>query len=846
MAMTTQAPDPREFKTSDDAFAYPIPTVRRMEQQLRSTMTENRDKLRNLVGTSYRELLGTADRIIEMDGQMREAETLLGEVGRKCNARAVERIAANHARIVRAQRERGGREKGIASQVKVLENCLAAAVRVVKGGRSPLLAAELVVLARLLHGSVAKTQQQQQGGGDGIVLFPLLDTLRSRLTGLRKRLLGYIDRKLANAEAEKTALVEALAAFSLATTSTPTDVLKHFLNVRGEALADALELQTEEGAHKALTVLLSTLKDAKAVFPKRLSEILGRLQAEPLMKVDAVRKTEELALDVHERWIADDVRNFSPWLRHDQLKGDAATRIVASWAVEAKKRLVQGLKTLLGGMDDARKVIKVRKQFIGRVLAADRQLPGLEATSFFEDLRTCFIDGLRKVAADAANELTSVIATALKDESVEEDKKSATDLWDPSVVAMDLSRGAVDFRNAIVNCNYGHDRSLQTLDNSLGQWAARMSGLAATIKVMREDRWDDDLELDIEDDLDLDSPPQDLLSRSDPETLNSQLREQSNLALSSVYEQLSSAVSDNAPDHSSRDLTFLLRLLRQVLQHAHSSAASSPTAFPVTPPPSALLDMLHERLAAQITSQAASNAKRQTGGYSPFSHNVPPALMLWEGTAPALPVQPSVSCFRFLHDTCKAMKSKGGDLWTPPAAAALKKRLRVIAVDAAQQLLLTKVNGKEEKNGTPKSPASSNEQETKEDEQSIGKDDDESEGTAKQEPSAAAAAETTNTDTATESETRDRNRDVLIQTLYDLLYLSKLTSLSAGPAPHATNGSSTDAAAATTTTTTAAYETVIQELKTRTSLDGGAVDRLAKSVGEYYKRTYLLFGLLAA
>jgi len=49
-AMTTQAPDPRGFKSWEDAFQYPIPTVRGFEQQLRSNASEDREKLRTLVG----------------------------------------------------------------------------------------------------------------------------------------------------------------------------------------------------------------------------------------------------------------------------------------------------------------------------------------------------------------------------------------------------------------------------------------------------------------------------------------------------------------------------------------------------------------------------------------------------------------------------------------------------------------------------------------------------------------------------------------------------------------------------------------------------------------------------
>jgi len=52
--MTSKDPDPRTFDTWEDAFQYPIPAVRKFEQQLRQHAEENHQKLRNLVGYVFR------------------------------------------------------------------------------------------------------------------------------------------------------------------------------------------------------------------------------------------------------------------------------------------------------------------------------------------------------------------------------------------------------------------------------------------------------------------------------------------------------------------------------------------------------------------------------------------------------------------------------------------------------------------------------------------------------------------------------------------------------------------------------------------------------------------------
>ena len=48
--MAPDAPDPHNFKSWQDAFQYPIPTVRRVEQELRRDIASNKEKLRALVG----------------------------------------------------------------------------------------------------------------------------------------------------------------------------------------------------------------------------------------------------------------------------------------------------------------------------------------------------------------------------------------------------------------------------------------------------------------------------------------------------------------------------------------------------------------------------------------------------------------------------------------------------------------------------------------------------------------------------------------------------------------------------------------------------------------------------
>ena len=117
-----EGPDPRLFASWEEAFKYPIASVRGMERQLRNDTETNKERLRTLVGyvaahrvdlaslqsaladtdckdsTSYRDLLGTAESIVEMDKDILEVERLLGKVAIKCNVRAIDRKVTNVAR----------------------------------------------------------------------------------------------------------------------------------------------------------------------------------------------------------------------------------------------------------------------------------------------------------------------------------------------------------------------------------------------------------------------------------------------------------------------------------------------------------------------------------------------------------------------------------------------------------------------------------------------------------------------------------------------------------------------------------------------------------------------------
>ncbi|KAG9964652.1 hypothetical protein KCU61_g2681, partial [Aureobasidium melanogenum] len=780
---TNQAPNPREFKSWEDAFQFPVPVVRRLEQQLRSNINENKDKLRSLVGNSYRDLLSTAERIVDMDQQIHSVDTRLGEIGQKCNARAIERIAANQQRTANAQKHRNYARNALASNIALLQRCMTQALQLTKRGNFALRAAKLLVIARLLFSSAAKSPDPPA----------LLDNLKSKLTSLRRKLLSHIDKRLASATLEKSILVDTLAAYSLATTSTPTDVLNHFLHVRASSLGEMVESPTQTGLHNALGLLITTIKEVQVIFPKQLSTLLGRLQDEPLLQDSAIKDMPELNLDIYEPWISDDVRNFTPWLRHDQLQPSAAATVLKKWVAKARSLLLQGLNQLLDGTHDISVIITLRKEFITRSLSADRKLPGLDPSDFFEELRASFNRRLRALVVASANVDNDIVGPYLRGEHIQSiiNPGPAADLWDPSNLEIDPGRGSITFRNLINNAAQGKDASLQSLVQSFNSWSSGLATWSTTIKAMRDDRWNDDLDLDIEDDFEIDSP-QDLLAREDPDELQKLLASEKAKSLKNAYESIQSYVEEEGRTVRS------LRLLREL---AHQASLGE-TQLSASKPPPSLVQKLHVMLAEQVLEKSQGQNKATAKLFVPRPHTA-----LWEGSPP-LPVQPSPTCFRYLHEMCRAMKDVGGDLWTPPAVSLLKNRLQKTVLKSLNDNLLNTSNTNGAATTTDSPNGDSEVISAEKIEGDLTKNEDE-------------------TATTTLSNPADQRGPKLIQAIFDLLYLEKILSVSKP------------------STKTPGFDDAIEDIRPKSGLEDASLERLRKSSGDYYKRTYLLFGLLA-
>jgi hypothetical protein len=157
---------------------------------------------------------------------------------------------------------------------------------------SYLLIAKVLVIARLLHKALSQATNKP----------PIVDELWERLLSVRRKLLRRIDKRLSNTSGETASLVESMCAYALATSSTPTDVLHHFLKMRLDRMNSELKAGGDELAKhgiSALKLCIQTCLDTQTIFPRRLADALGKLKAHPLTQDPDVRGLYELNLDVH-------------------------------------------------------------------------------------------------------------------------------------------------------------------------------------------------------------------------------------------------------------------------------------------------------------------------------------------------------------------------------------------------------------------------------------------------------------------------------------------------------------------------------------------------------------------
>ncbi|OTA91842.1 hypothetical protein M434DRAFT_32369 [Hypoxylon sp. CO27-5] len=790
-------PDTSTLTTSAQVFtAHTLPQIRAIHKSLHVQIDEKSARLRTQVGNSYRELLGTADTIVRMRADMLASQDILSEMGGRCGRAVVGAKIAGLAKF-RGADDVEARMSRVA-RVRLLVACGLAVGRLLKGGGGEgrgdrlVLAAKVLVLKRLLvssFGAVDALDGEMRGAVEGA---------RKTLNSLRRRLLRAVEKVLEKIGdgADRGDILKALTAYSLASSSGARDVLRHFLSVRAEAMAyefDPGEHENErdtESVLKGLDLYTRTILDVQALVPNKLSDALLRLKKQHLLEDESLQGLEGIRLDVFEKWCGDEIQYFTPFIRHDDLDGKQAKEMLTNWATKGGEILLQGLRRTLEHVSEFKTIVDLRTSVLQHWIKDGGKARGFDPSVMLNGLREAINDRLLYILETKVAKLKLVGSEVTA--TLEAWQPGTTDqhrsLWDEEMLDMDVSGGANQVTHEVISRLYGRNDAVARVVTSYESWHHLIDSVGDLIDQLKRQRWDDDVE-EIEDE-DVIAARQKLLSKDDPELLQKKLDETVSESFKDLNEHLATAWKSKLDSVDNGPISmYLLRILRDI--RSRLPKLESIKSFGLEN-----VSSLHEKLASHVSipplEEFASMAltRRRVAGRA-----------LWEGE-PALPTQPSPGTFKLLRNLIMSMGDAGLDLWTPAAVNVLKQIFGRQLVEVWRKELTSEATDNQGADGT-------NEEKQLEQEES----------------SSAEAEETSSKNEKAVAEKSEKSKDIYIQWLYDIHLLQQCLGVDVSSEE--------------------SFKAFVGEVFEKSGLESSATDRLAKASQEYWKRTSLLFGLLA-
>ncbi|GFP57278.1 hypothetical protein ACSS6W_010454 [Trichoderma asperelloides] len=837
-------PDATKFTTSDQIFSanHTLPQIRSIHKALHVEIEDKASRLRTRVGGSYRDLLGTADTIVQMRSDNDAVQELLGNMGWRCGRTVVSTKVAGLAKFVRKEQKS---EVAESARKKLLDGCLLLVGRLLRGrgeldesvriGDRLVLAAKVWVLSRLLVNSLGNEFVNDEAR-------QAADAVKKKLDSLRRRLRTTLEKTMekASPDSDRDDVLKALAAHSLANSSGTKDTLRHFLEVRFKAIAVALDYEVEDGRIRSpddviqsLRLYAQTLLDVQALVPNKLSQALNALTKKPLLEDASLQKLEGLRLDIFERWCGEEIQYYTPFIRHDDLDGSQAREMFDSWMEKGQQVLLDGLKKTLEPIHDFKSITELRTNLLQLWIREGSKVRGIDPEEMQNNLRKG-INAQMLAVLDTKVSKLRLVGSEVK-ATLESWKDGATGklpgLWDEEGYEDALAIGARPFLQEVASRFYGRSDAVSKALNCYSSWYHIIDDVKEVVGQLEKQRWDNDYD-EIEDEETIEARQQ-LLSKDDPKMLQQKLDASLDASFESLGKEIQQLWDGKSESSSSSAVAmYLVRVLRDIRRQLPQRDTLKNFGLDIVP-------TLHQTI---IVSTSASPVDEfvMTG----LSGRVAVGRPLWEGD-PALPNQPSPETFQFLHSLLLSLSDAGVDLWTAAAMAALKKHVSQRLCEAWDQELQTiKFNeqGKAvEKNAEEvKGPEEENEEEVKEPEIDTEKDSETKEeekqeaddaekkddAGEKEEPDSSEKDQDIEKEETGSASSNEQLRDLCIQWLFDISLLRLSIGNVAGE-------------------TTQVFQKLEDAVYERSGLEDSSRQQVGKAAKSFWGRTSLLFGLLA-
>jgi len=675
------------------------------------------------------------------------------------------------------------------AQLALLHRCTIFIARMLRKRASLLLVAKIMVISRLLHNTLSQHESTP----------PFLEDLRKQLAYLRQALIKRINKRLASINTTEDSIIESLAAYCLAESSSSDDAIHHFHQVRLDVIVNQLAL-SRENIPKSLRNFVRTLQTSKVLRSRQFSDVLSKLKTRPILSDPEIRSLDGLEIEVFGRWSAPNVKNFTPWITLSELSRSKAVESIKEWSLHAFDKFADGCQKSLSQSNDFAELLSLRADTVELWLSSWGSTITHGSVDVLERLRNIFNDHLKRVLTaqvqtidEVADQISSTIAAW--ESTVHEPVGS---LWDPDLTNADFSNGAGAFKQTVADRLLGRDDDVSTVLQKYKFWFASIEEVNDSIDCMRRLKWTDILVgVEVEDE-DIDINPQ--LNEDDPNLLSDSLHSAVRQALDSLKTSVGDVFKAFGSSHAREKAVFLLRVIRLVRRDIPTGFIAKGFTFS-----SEVVLELQKLLAAEIVAQSGSLSLVPSSKCHPKTGEpkLVPGRSLWEGE-PSVPVQPSPGTFEYLRRLTATMDESGPDLWDPSTVKVLK--------DALQKHLDSVLGSTLEELEAWKPENPDAESKTKDDKPAQnGVDED--------------AQVSTEAETATETPNSPFHAEVLrdwkVQLLFDTMYLANML----GDANQLAD--------------------VADRVQKSAAPSEASVKAVQKSAQEYWKRTEMLFGLLA-
>lgn len=639
--------DPGSLPTTwQDALENdPVSKVKAFEKQLRASASRDKEKLRALVGSNYRELLSTAEQIVELDEQNRRAESSISELGQACQMPDdLDTVASVSKSAISA------------SQIRLTDRLLRCASRATKE-RSVLLASRLITIARLL----VKHLEQDYGSSKTV------QWLTNRLKNGRQQLLNCIDVIFLRPTTSLSQLIQAAGAYCLATSASSADVARHFRNLRAQRLAQGFlaenptRTQLKSDLKQRCHYFVASVTAIKTLSGRGVVDLLNNIQKNPILEDRDVLAIETLQLDTIKNLLPTDILTFTPYFKRSASIPSEVRSTLQQWVNDTFKHLLKHIEITIA-TSSLTSVLKTRQTILEILLpnCFSTLSHGIITTSIRQTFSTRIINLIQRETSTLDSlgaEIEPTITSA---------NPYQITLWESDLPRKLTSQPPPSCLRDIRKSHLGISNELTTYLNKLRKWLLTCQETQQLTERLSKIRWQDKIEEYDEDDEDVAQELIAALSRDDPNEYRRTFSEAADAAADSfigsidaITSTLAAPIEEDSDEQTlSTSMTAktptLLRITRETILVFTSLLPSKDL--------SALHNVtrtLHTSLAQYTTATLIQRLTRGTTAGDPMF--IPPDL-------------PSLGPVLLLKTLCTLMTEIGGvDIWTNAAVVKVKR-----------------------------------------------------------------------------------------------------------------------------------------------------------------------------